>query len=146
MKKSDYSFILISIITFLLLNFNLENTYHKYIIFIGKLFNIYPGFSSTSIDVLLLSLIPFLSYILIRNNFLLLDLFKNLIYFYIIITIMMMIFICISPFIFKFENPLIPKYIIPIGFKYYFTIAIYFGILISFFLMRFLLRRNDKKI
>ena len=142
MKKTKYSFIIISTLIFLILNFYFQNTIHKFIVILSKLSNLFVSFSSSSIDILLVSTIPFLSYLLIRNNFYMITYFKNIFYFFIITSISLLIFINISPVFFKFENPLIPEYIIFIKFKYYFTIAIFLGILTTYLIIKFLIKNN----
>jgi hypothetical protein len=144
MKKENYHFIIISLITFLLLTIFPELSIHFYIIKIGKLLKCFPSFSTSFLDNLLISSLPYLSYFLIKDKFRIKIYLLNLLTYFLVNTIFLVIFILISKHIYKPINPLFPEYIIIISFKYYFCVAILLGIISTTFFMRFLLRRNDK--
>ena len=144
MKIENYHFIIISLITFFLLTIFPDHSVHFYIIKIGKLLKCFPSFSTSFLDNLLISSLPYLSYFLIKDKFRIKIYLLNLLTYFILITIFLGVSILISKCIYRPINLLFPKYIIIISFKYYFCVTILVGIILTTFFMRFLLRRNDK--
>ena len=146
MKEKNTLFIIISLLTFFLITLSPFFNIHLYIIRIAGFLKCFPSFSTSFLDSLLISLIPFLSHFIIRNKFKFKIYLLNLLAYFLLISMSILVFTLIAKYIYKPTNPLLPEYIISIKFKYYFCIAILLGIISTTILMRFLLRRNDKNI
>lgn len=146
MKEKNTLFIIISLLTFFFITQFPFLNIHLYIIKIAHFLNCFPSFSTSFLESFLISLVPFLSHFIIRNKFKIKIYLLNLLTYFLLISIFILIFIVIAKYIYKPTNPLLPEYIVSIKFKYYFCIAILLGIISTTFLMRFLLRRNEKNI